>query len=353
MNLSSQRVPLKELSIFTRQLAMMLRAGIPLTSALAILGRQKHSVALNNALSTVEEAVHNGESIAIGMRRCPQCFPPFYTTLVAAGEYAGILDQTLDTAYEQLEAQRTLRSRMVRAAIYPAVVCSTLAVIMLFLLTWVVPTFEELFAESGVPLPWLTRIVLSISALLSHYGPLALVTAVVLTALCVWYRKRSAGSAGTFQGLVLHIPLWRNLLRAKHASECSALLAALTRVGIPILEGLAITAQTIQSSTVEAAIQHIQCEVSEGHSLSSAFRASHYFPDMFSHLIEVGESSGNLEAMLTKAASFYRAEVEQSIELLKQLVEPALILTIGALVGTTVLALYLPIFQIGELAGIR
>jgi type II secretory pathway component PulF len=308
---------------------------------------------LRHALNTVLETVHEGGSIATGMRRTPQCFPPFYSTLVAAGEHAGILDQTLDTASDQLESQRALRSRMIRAAVYPAVVCTTLAAIMLFLFTWVVPTFEELFAESGVPLPWLTKAVLSVSATISDYWLLGLVIAVTAVAVSIWHTKRAKGNSGRIERLLFRIPVWNTLLRAKHTSECAALLAALTRVGIPLLEGLAITAHTVQSSLAHTALLRVSSEISEGRSLSTAFKESQYFPEMLCQLLEVGESSGNLEPMLHKAAAFYRAEVEQTVDTLKQLVEPALILMIGALVGTTVLALYLPIFQIGELAGMR
>lgn len=353
MKLSPKQVPRKELLLFTRQLALMVRAGISVTSALTILRGHKGSLALQSALSTVQDAVHDGESIAAAMRRSPHCFPTFYTTLVAAGEHAGILDQTLDTVSDQLEAQRALRSRMVRAAIYPAVVCGTLAVIMLFLLTWVVPTFEELFAESGIPLPWITRSVLWISASITHYWHIGIVMLLLTIPLGIQLSKRAREGEDTLGRLTARIPLWRTLLRAKYTSECSALLAALTRVGIPIVEGLAITAQTIQSSLVQAALHRVRCEVNEGHALSKAFRESHYFPEMFSHFIEVGESSGNLESMLVKASSLYRAEFEQTIDTVKQLAEPALILMIGAIVGITVLALYLPIFQIGELAGMR
>lgn len=348
------RVKSTELIIFTRQLALMLRAGITITSALNLLVQQEHSAPLYTALNTLRERILEGESIASGMRFSPNCFPPFYTTLVAAGEHAGILDQTLDTLSEQLEQRRELRSRMIKAAIYPAIVCTTLAAITVFLLTWVVPTFEDLFKESGVPLPWLTRAIISLSTLLSKYwlGLLAL----LLTLPAAIILRRRAGPrpiASKLEMLAKRIPIWRTLIRAKHTSECSTLLAALIRVGIPVFEGLKITAQTTQSPRVNSALEQVRHEVSEGKALSAAFKESRYFPELFSHLIEVGESSGKLEPMLIKAAEFYHAQVEQTIDTLKQLVEPALMLLIGVIVGTTVLALYLPIFQIGELAGMR
>ena len=353
MKLSSQHPSLSELTLVTRQLALMIRAGIPITSALELLAAQKHSSALQNGLQSALETIVDGGSIAAGMRRSPHCFPPFYTTLVAAGEHAGILDQTLDTIAEQLEAQRALRSRMIRAAIYPAVVCATLAAVVLFLLTWVIPTFEDLFAESGVALPLLTRVVLQASHYALHYWLMGAVFLAVSIGLLLWHSSRTPKIRQTIEHITSRIPVWRSLLRAKYVSECSTLLAALTRVGIPLIEGLSITIQTIQSSLLRAELLRVRSEISEGRSLSAALHDSAYFPTLFSHLIEVGERSGQLEPMLAKAAVFYRAEVEQAIDALKQLIEPALIILIGVIVGTTVLAVYLPIFQMGELAGMR
>jgi len=353
MKFSSQHPSLSELTLVTRQLALMIRAGIPIASALELLAAQKHSLPLQSGLRSALETIVDGGSIATGLRRAPLCFPPFYTTLVAAGEHAGILDQTLDTIAEQLEAQRALRSRMIRAAIYPAVVCATLAAVVLFLLTWVIPTFEDLFAESGVDLPLLTRVVLQASHYASHYWLVGIIVVVGGLGLLLWHASRKPETKQTLELLTSQIPVWRSLLRAKYVSECSTLLAALTRVGIPIIEGLSIVTQTIQSSVMRSDLLRVRSEINEGRSLSAALHESPYFPTLFSHLIEVGERSGQLEPMLTKAAAFYRAEVEQAIDAIKQLIEPALIILIGVIVGTTVLAVYLPIFQMGELAGMR
>jgi type IV pilus assembly protein PilC len=154
----------------------------------------------------------------------------------------------------------------------------------------------------------------------------------------------------TLERLAHRIPGWKTLLQAKHSSECSALLAAFTRVGIPIMEALTISSDTIESHQARSALEKIRLEVGDGQALSTAFRQSRYFPDLLSQLIEVGEASGHLESMLTKASTYYRLEFEQAIEALKQLLEPALMILIGLVVGITVLALYLPIFQIGEVA---
>jgi type II secretory pathway component PulF len=350
MKLLSQRVPLLDLLLFTRQCALMVRAGIPIPTTLTTLAGHARSPALRVALGSLRDAVFEGDSLAAGMRRSPRCFPAFYTTLVAAGEYAGLLDHTLDTISDQLESQRALRSRIVKAAIYPAVVCLTLGAVVLFLLTWVVPIFEELFAESGVDLPLLTQGLIGLSHWVVHYWLISLVLIVTVIALSIWGSRRHYAHRGVFEHVAEYLPGWRSLVRAKHSSECSTLLAACTRVGIPIMEALAISVDTIQSARARAALNQVRLEVGDGRALSAAFRDSRYFPELLSHLIEVGETSGHLESMLTKASTYYRHEFEQAIEALKQLLEPALMILIGLVVGITVVALYLPIFQLGEVA---
>jgi type IV pilus assembly protein PilC len=342
---------LKELEVFTRQLALMTRAGIPILAALSILKQQVKTSRFKASLNRLEESIIDGGSIALGMSHERTCFPKFYSTLTAAGERAGILDQVLDTIADELKSRRILKARIARAAIYPAVVIATLAAIVTFLLVCVVPTFEDLFNESGVALPWLTQKIISLSrSITSAWLPLIAVPLLALS-LLFSQARRSPWLTETRALLTSRIPIWRSLTGAKLACECSSLLASLTRVGIPILEALTITSETIESSPVKNDLKRICSEIIEGSSLSQAFRSSRYFPELLSNLIEAGESSGQLETMLSKAASLYREELEQSFELLKQLIEPALVLAIGAVVGTVVLAIYLPIFQIGDLSG--
>lgn len=353
MNLSAHYTPRADLILFTRQLALMIRAGMPLVTSITSLRNQLRSKTLQNALRSVEETIHDGNSLASGMRCNPHCFPSFYTTLISAGEHAGILDQTLETLGDQLEAQRALYSRLIRAALYPLIVCTTLALVVLFLITWVIPRFAELFADSGVELPWLTRTLITVAQWGSENILIGLSLAPCLTIMLLLNRARRHSRARGLERILTKIPLVRRLLRAKHSSECACLLAALVRVGIPVIEALRITSHTFQSTMPADALSRIRDDVSDGLSLSAAFKQAAYFPDMLANLIEVGELSGNLESMLTKAAEFYRQEVDHTLDATKQLAEPILILLIGLIVGVTVLALYLPIFQLGELTGLQ
>jgi len=349
----SRRSPsLKELEIFTRQLALMTRAGIPILGALAILRSQAKNLAFRGVILRVEEAISEGLSISRGMSSETKCFPRFYITLISAGERAGILDETLDTIADELQSRRILRSRMLRAAIYPAFVTATLTAIVTFLLVFVVPTFEELFNENGVALPWLTKQVINLSRCMTSTSTLSGALALTIgLSIILWRARGNPRLIRAINNTSSRIPIWASLTRAKIVSECSSLLASLTRVGIPILEALTITSETVQNETAKSDLELIRSEIIEGSSLSMAFKKSRHFTGLFANLIEAGENSGQLEKMLSKAAVLYREELEQTFELLKQLAEPALIIAIGVVVGTTVLAIYLPIFQIGDLSG--
>jgi type IV pilus assembly protein PilC len=241
---------------------------------------------------------------------------------------------------------------MIRAAIYPAFVTFILTVIVTFLLVFVIPTFEDLFNENRVALPWLTQQVIHLSRWMSRASTLSIApTLVISLTILLWRARGNPRLIRAINNASSRIPIWASLTRAKIVSECSSLLASLTRVGIPILEALTIISETVQNETAKSDLERIRSEIIEGNSLSTAFKKSRHFTGLFANLIEAGENSGQLETMLNKAALLYREELEQTFELLKQLAEPALILAIGVVVGTTVLAIYLPIFQIGDLSG--
>jgi type II secretory pathway component PulF len=329
----------------------MTRAGVPVVTALKLLKRQALSSNQRDVLGALLNSIIDGGSISQGMALQGAYFPQFYVTLVAAGERAGILDQALEAVANELSSQRILRGRLIRAAIYPAFVIVTLCAVVTFLLVCVVPTFADLFAENGVALPWLTQKILRLSQLIASAWMLV-PTFILLIILCLaWGSKHPYFVSETFIRISIKAPVLHKLIKAKLACQFASLLGSLTRVGIPIIEALTIVSETTQSPLTTQEISRIRSEIIDGQSISAAFRNSHIFPDLVSNLIEVGESSGQLDNMLGNIASIYREELNQACDLLKQLVEPTLILLIGLVVGTAVLAIYLPIFQIGDLAG--
>jgi type IV pilus assembly protein PilC len=348
---NSHRPSLKELEVFTQQLALMTRAGVPIVTALTLIKGQALSSHQRDVLGALINTIIDGGSISHGMALHSAYFPQFYVTLVAAGERAGILEQALEALANELSSRRILSGRLIRAAIYPAFIIVTLCAVVTFLLICVVPTFADLFAENGVALPWLTQKILSLSQLIANASMLVPTFILLVILSLAWGSKHSKLVSDTFMRISIRAPLMHKLIKAKLAYQVSSLLGSLTRVGIPIIEALTIVSETTQNPLATQEIARIRSEIIDGHSLSTAFRNSHIFPNLVSNLIEVGESSGQLDNMLSNIASIYREDLNQACDLLKQLVEPILILLIGLVVGTAVLAIYLPIFQIGDLAG--
>jgi type IV pilus assembly protein PilC len=224
---------------------------------------------------------------------------------------------------------------------------------VIFLLTWVIPTFEELFHESGIALPWLTQAVIGASrSTVAQWPLLLLILGGLITISTLSYRRSPAVRTLAARAL-LAAPVIKELTRKRYAYECTNLLAALLRAGIPIIEALEILTQTVRNSLVSCDLRRTHIELHEGLSLSASFERSRILPRMVSQMVSIGETSGHLEEMLAKTSSLFLQEVEETIETIKQLAEPALILLIGIVVGTLVLAIYLPVFQLGDVSGIR
>jgi type II secretory pathway component PulF len=351
MRLFTSHPSRREVCLFTRQLATVLKAGVPLLAALATLKTQTSSTNLKQAIERIRLLLLDGGSLAAGFAATPTIFNRLYVSLVSSGERAGILDQTLASLSRSLERAHALRSRMVRAATYPALVLTTLCAVTVFLLCWVIPTFEDLFQESGVQLPWLTQAVLSISRLtISHWSYLvASLGCLLLTAS--WISARSKLATYTVELITLRIPLVAGLIRARLASEFANLLSALLEAGIPIIEALDITAETIQHAGLSHELRSASENIREGSTLTDSLKRSTVLPAMTWQMVGIGEASGQLAEMLAKVGALFEEEVDASMKTLHDLAEPALIILIGLVVGTLVVAIYLPLFQIGEVSG--
>jgi type IV pilus assembly protein PilC len=343
----------KQLSLWMRQLATMLNAGVPITIALSTLQEQTSHRTLKTATDQMLLTVLEGGSLAQGFARSPTIFSPLLVSLIAAGERAGILDHSLEAIHRNLEERRAMRSRVIRAATYPLIVLGTLALVVIFLLTWVIPTFEDLFHESGIALPWLTQAVIGTSRSTVTHWPLLLLIPGGFLAISTLTYRRSPAVRTLAAGALLSAPVIKELTRKRYAYECTSLLASLLRAGIPIIEALEILTQTAQNPYVSCDLRRTRTELHEGLSLSASFERSRILPSMVAQMVSIGEASGHLEEMLAKTSSLFRQEVDETIESIKQLAEPALILLIGIIVGTLVLAIYLPVFQLGDVSGIR
>jgi type IV pilus assembly protein PilC len=327
----------------------MIGAGIPIITALKVSAERCSNRALSDALETARRCVLSGATISSSIRQSPHIFDPLYCAIVDAGEFAGILEGSLHGLARDLSARITLRRHLIAAAIYPTVVLCTLAVVTIFLLIWVVPTFEELFADTGAKLPWLTRAVVSLSHTLSLFGlPLTLLGVLVVMAV-MKILARNGHLARVVSAISLRTPLVGTILTLRSSARFSATLGALIQSGIPLIDALSTTSLVVGKAAIAQDLDRVQSDIANGSSLSEALRQSSTLCADLIHYIAVGEQSGRLEIMLLRCAEQLESDLSNLVTRFQQILEPALILAIGVIVGTLVLAIYLPIFQIGEL----
>jgi type IV pilus assembly protein PilC len=342
----------KELAIFTRQFSVMIDAGLPLVQCLEILAGQQENITFQKILNGVRASVEGGATLSASMKQYEKVFDPLYYNMVEAGETGGILDTILQRLSSYIEKNVKLKRAVQSAMIYPAAVMGIAGGVILLLLWKVVPIFTELFNGLGVDLPLPTRIVIMLSKFVgSVYGfIIALFFAGGVFALKSWY--------GTPQGrmaidtIILKIPLIGPLMRKIAVARFTRTLGTLISSGVPILEGLDITARTSGNAVVERAITQTRKAVEAGRSLVDPLKDTGVFPGMVTQMIGVGEQTGAMDAMLQKIADFYEDEVDAAVKDLLTAMEPIMIVVLGVVVGGIVISMYLPLFSlIGKLAG--
>jgi len=341
----------KELAIFTRQFSVMIDAGLPLVQCLEILASQQENKIFQKVLTNTREMVEGGSTLSAAMKASPKVFDPLYTNMVEAGETGGILDTILQRLSSYIEKNVKLQ-RAVKSAMVDPVGVITVAGGVITLLLWkVVPIFATLFAGLGVELPLPTRIVIALSNFIGSYFGLLILVALVgsIFGLKAWY--------GTAQGrlaldsLILKLPVLGLLMRKIAVARFTRTLGTLISSGVPILEGLDITARTAGNAVVERALNKVRRSLEEGKSLTEPLKDSEVFPGMVTQMIAVGEQTGAMDAMLQKIADFYEEEVDAAVKDLLTALEPIMIVFLGLVVGGVVISMYLPLFTvIGKLS---
>ena len=342
----------KELAVFTRQFSVMIDAGLPLVQCLEILAGQQENKTFQKILTGVRSSVEGGASLANSMKQFEKVFDPLYYNMVDAGETGGILDTILQRLSSYIEKNVKLKRAVKSAMIYPIAVLGIAGGVITLLLWKVVPIFTQLFNGLGVDLPLPTRIVIALSNFVGSIYGLMILVAIVggIFALKTWY--------GTPQGrmaldtIVLKVPLVGPLLRKIAVARFTRTLGTLISSGVPILEGLDITARTSGNAVVEKAIIQTRKAVEAGRSLVDPLKETDVFPGMVTQMIGVGEQTGAMDAMLQKIADFYEDEVDAAVKDLLTAMEPLMIVVLGVVVGGIVVSMYLPLFSlIGKLAG--
>src|SRR5215469_2239148 len=341
----------KELAVFTRQFSVMIDAGLPLVQCLEILASQQENKTFQKVLTGTRSSVEGGATLSASMQQYPKVFDPLYSNMVEAGETGGILDTILQRLSSYIEKNVKLKAAVKSALIYPIGVLSIAAGVITLLLWKVVPIFATLFTGLGVDLPLPTKIVISLSNFVGSIFGLLIVVGIVaaIFGLKVWYG--TPGGRYALDSLVLKLPVIGILMRKIAVARFTRTLGTLISSGVPILEGLDITAKTSGNAVVERALTKVRRSLEEGKSLTEPLKETDVFPGMVTQMIAVGEQTGAMDAMLQKIADFYEEEVDAAVKDLLTALEPVMIVFLGVVVGGVVISMYLPLFSlIGKLA---
>lgn len=342
---TGKKASAKSLAVFTRQFSVMIDAGLPLVQCLDILGSQEEDKNFAAVILQTRSDVESGASLADAMRKHPKTFDPLFTNMVAAGEAGGILDTILKRLATYIEKNVKLKGQVKSAMIYPVAVIVIAALVVGVILWKVIPTFAQLFAGLGAELPLPTRIVIWMSESLVSYFPFMAVAAVGLAwAFRTYYATE--GGRRVVDGTLLKLPILGDILRKIAVARFCRTLATLISSGVPILDGLDITARTSGNSIIEDAVLVTRKSIERGETIAQPLRETAVFPPMVVQMIGVGETTGALDTMLAKIADFYEEEVDTAVAGLLTLLEPVMIAFLGVVVGGIVIAMYLPIFDL-------
>jgi len=343
-------VSTKELSVATRQLATMIDAGLPIVQCLEILGEQSENKLLRTTITNIRRDVEGGCTLADALRKHPKIFDDLYVNMVEAGEAGGILNTILNRIALFIEKASRLKKKVKGAMIYPVAIVLVAIVVVAVLMIFVIPVFAELYGSMGQALPAPTQICINISNFFVAYWWLMLLAAIgVVTAIKLYYKTPQGHMK--LDALLLRMPVIGDLLRKVAVARFSQNMALLLSSGVPILDGLAITGKTAGNKVVEKAIMESRLSISKGNTVAEPLRESKIFPPLVCQMVAVGESTGGLDGMLRKVAELYEEEVDDAVSNLTAMMEPAIMVVLGVILGGLVVAMYLPIFQMGSLVG--
>ncbi len=337
----------KDLVVFTRQFSTMIDAGLPLVQALGILSTQTENKAFGKKIAEIKVSVESGDTFSDALRKHPDTFDNLFTNMIEAGEVGGLLDTILNRLANYIEKAMALKTKIKSAMMYPIVILAIALVIVAGLLIFVIPVFVSMFEDMGKEVPALTRFVMTLSELFQHYTHYV----VAVGAAIYWLLKRYYATPKgrlNMDALFLKLPVAGPLIQKVSVAKFTRTLGTLLASGVPIIEALDITARTAGNKVVENAIFGIIQSIKEGQTMSAPLSREKVFPPMVVSMIDIGEAAGALDTMLAKIADFYDEEVDTAVEAMTSLLEPMLMVFLGIVIGTIVVAMYLPIFKMGE-----
>lgn len=348
---SSGSISDKDITLFTRQLATMMKSGVPLLQAFDIVGKGHSNPAVGKLLMDIKLDVETGSSLANAFRKYPLYFDSLFCNLVAAGEAAGILDSLLDRLATYKEKIQAIKGKIKSALFYPISIIVVAFVITAVIMIFVIPAFKELFQGFGADLPGPTLMVMTISDFFVDYwwAIFGGIGASLYSFFYAW--KRSIAMQRVMDKLLLRLPIFGDVIRKATVARWSRTLSTMFAAGVPLVEALDSVAGAAGNYVYYEATKHIQSGVSTGSSLVAAMTETQVFSSMVLQMVAIGEEAGSLDAMLSKVADFFEAEVDNAVEALSSLMEPMIMVVLGTLIGGMVVAMYLPIFKMGQVVG--
>ncbi len=340
----------KDLVLFSRQLSTLVGAGVPIVQSLGILETQAENPAFKEVLAGVKGDIEAGLSISDALRKHPDAFPDLYTSMIKAGELGGILDTILERLTVYMESSEQLKAKVKSAMMYPAIVLSICAVVTCFLLVFVIPTFKNIFASFGAELPLPTQILIDVSDAMKHFWYLLVAVPFGAWKGFEYFYKTKKGQK-FIDNQPLKAPIFGIILKKVAVARFTRTLGTLIKSGVPIMQALETVAQTAGNVMIAEAVLLTRESIREGGHLSDPLKKSGVFPNMVTSMISVGEETGALDVMLSKIADFYDQEVDTAVKGLTSMIEPIVIVIMGIIIGTIVVAMFMPMFGLGELAG--
>ncbi|QIJ72862.1 type II secretion system F family protein [Thermosulfuriphilus ammonigenes] len=341
------KVKAKELVVFTRQLATMINAGLPLVQALDALAHQQENKTFKEIIQNIKADVEGGLSLTEALKK-HKCFDNLYTNMVQAGEMGGNLDEVLMRLATYMEKSLKLKKKIKGALTYPAIVVSISVIVVTIILLFVIPVFEKMFSDFGKALPLPTQIVIAISNFVKNYI-LAIIGGIILGSMALKRYYATEKGRRQIDALILRVPVFGPLIRKVAVAKFARTLGTLINSGVSIIEALKVAAATAGNKVVEEAILNVRANITEGRSIADPLEESGIFPHMVVQMVAVGESTGALDTMLNKVAEFFEDEVDATVEALTSMIEPFMIVFLGGTIGGIIVAMYLPIFQIGDI----
>ena len=345
------KVNAADIAVFSRQLSTMLVAGIPMVQSFEIVASGVDKPSVRNLILAIKADVESGTSLHEALAKQPLYFDDLFVNLVRAGEQAGALDTLLDKIATYKEKSEATKKKVKKALFYPAAVLSVAAIVTSVLMIFVIPEFQKLFKGFGANLPAFTMVVINISNAVRHYGIFIAMGIGAAVAVFLYFKKRSRKLREVLDRLTLKVPIIGPILTKAAIARFSRTLSTMFAAGVPLVEALESVAGATGNIVYENAVLGMRDEVSTGQRLQRAMQTQGIFPNMVVQMIAVGEESGSLDSMAGKVATFYEAEVDNAVDSMSALLEPLIMVILGIIVGSLVVAMYLPIFQLGNVVG--